>query len=188
MMESVEKQCSKCKKKLIASRVYFYKSPVSKDGFTSYCKDCQKRHSKSQYKKRGIKTTQDRVPYDSSKPEMSMMSLEKQEAYEKYGVIPVGFYPCRVCNKLKANLKARYPYQPRAHNNEDGSRRFTTVCRSCRNYERRRKQAIKDEQIAQDQANMCFEHDQENWETVLEVFQEKEAAHYEHPTDINIPY
>ena len=133
------KTCTKCGEEKPASSEFFYKSRCTKDKLFPHCKECHKKYCTQRAREKNPNPDKtNRLPWNKDDDEKLIFMIQD---YEKTGIIPKGCYPCRRCGRLKPNVKEAFPLQPGFFKNEDGSRKFSTVCRKCQNTARRRASA-----------------------------------------------
>ncbi|MCK5019660.1 MAG: hypothetical protein KAS32_21560 [Candidatus Peribacteraceae bacterium] len=133
-MNGQEKICTKCKKPKPPTEEFFYANRCTRDKLCPHCKECQKAINKARWVKKNVNSYHTRVPWDTSKTILTLLT-----EYNRTGIIPKWAFPCKRCGLLKPNTKHCFPYQPGSNRNEDGSRKFSTICKSCQNKARRRK-------------------------------------------------
>jgi hypothetical protein len=86
-----------------------------------------------------------RVPWQPGQE----LTPEITDLWEKTGYVTPGFRPCRQCKKIKPNNRLYFRMQRGKYKEDDGSRKLTTRCRSCINYNNRRDRALAAERRAQ---------------------------------------
>jgi hypothetical protein len=135
MYQMAKKTCAKCGKTHPASVEFFYRHPMTKGGYGSYCKSCCIEISKERYRK--AKTgnpKRERVRWEEG---MALLD-EAEKIFEESGDYPSCYFQCRKCKKLKANTRSMFPNQRGAQGRDaNGNKKLATVCRACRNSGRR---------------------------------------------------